>query len=711
MLWTYPTVTLLPLAGRGKHRRMLSFLALFLLAMFEVTPAVCAPPAVFYTDLTSGPNTGGEANLGTILTISGKHFGEKQSNSKVTIGGGSVARYLTWSDGRIAVAIGDLAATGPVAVTVNGVSSNTDVTFTVRRGKIYCVSSTSGSDSNNGQFPSAPGRGNGCWQHARHAKAHLRAGDIAYFGSSPADHFQSENGRDPCGIGGYTGFLLSTACPGVSDGTPDRPIAIVGYPGAVAVFGGPGPDYAENGIGTPNSVHAVKNWTISNVTAIAGPWMGKPGWAGILLERVEGIRVVNCDIQAPFHYQFSALNIDHTGSPTSGITIRLYGNKIHNFHTSTDAPYHHWKHSVGVYFTGDANEIDFAWNDIDGGGYRTSKCLHIHSSPFGSKPPDGYPQYGIHIHDNYCHDAPASAIDINLIDPGKGTGFELYNNLFANVGHCAQWVGDITSFSGISFLNYGDQRWASQSGTVRIFNNTFYSAGGCPLEPSGIIYVAKPPSGWGKFGVGIPPNDGAPVTICSGACENSTWSGVLPRGPYYPNHVGITIDESANSPAQVVVDEGSGHLLENQAVIGTIDYASGRYEFTLTRPPGARSNITAYTILGYKILLENNVFYQLSSAEKYISPLSSALQLTHLSGSHNLFYTVGGQTVPPQFTNNVGSNTDPLFVNMAANDFHLQAASIARNAGTTSVAGHDRDGIERPAGRPADLGAYQYSPM
>lgn len=311
-------------------------------------------------------------------------------------------------------------------VSVQGSASKADVMFRVRPGRIFCVSSTVGKDSNNGRFPSAPGWKNACWQHARHAKAQLRQGDIAYFGISASDHFQAKSGRDSCGSGGYTGFLLSTACPGVRDGTPDDPIAIVGYPGAAVLFGGPGTDYAENGIATPNSVHAVKNWTLSNLTAIAGSWMGKPGRAGMMFSRVEGLRVVNCDIQAPYHYQSSAFNFDHTGSPTSGITVRLYGNKIHNFHVGKIVPYHYWKHSVGVYFTGDANEID-------GGGYATSKCLHIHSSPFTSDPPDGYPQYGIHIHDNYCHDVPAAAIDINLIDPGKGTGFEIYNNIFANI--------------------------------------------------------------------------------------------------------------------------------------------------------------------------------------------------------------------------------------------------------------------------------------
>ena len=52
---------------------------------------------------------------------------------------------------------------------------------------------------------------------------------------------------------------------------------------------------------------------------------------------------------------------------------------------------------------------------------------------------------------------------------------------------------------------------------------------------------------------------------------------------------------------------------------------------------------------------------------------------------------------------------DPQFVNAAGNNFHLQASSAARNAGTTvSSVPTDYDGITRPQETAYDIGAYEY---
>src|SRR6185369_12965536 len=51
-----------------------------------VTPSTGAP-TLFFTDIDSGPKTGGENNNGAYVTIYGNNFG---SNPTVTVGGGSV---------------------------------------------------------------------------------------------------------------------------------------------------------------------------------------------------------------------------------------------------------------------------------------------------------------------------------------------------------------------------------------------------------------------------------------------------------------------------------------------------------------------------------------------------------------------------------------------------------------------------------------------
>jgi hypothetical protein len=120
---------------------MIKYLLLFLLwpcIVFSV-------PSIYFTDLTSGPNTGGENNNGVYVTIYGKGFGSTQSTSTVTVGGGLVSLYPVWSDTKITVQLGSSAATGNIVVTVGGESSN-GIAFTVRSGSIYFCSPTGTGD-------------------------------------------------------------------------------------------------------------------------------------------------------------------------------------------------------------------------------------------------------------------------------------------------------------------------------------------------------------------------------------------------------------------------------------------------------------------------------------------------------------------------------------------------------------------------------------
>ena len=85
-------------------------------------------PAVFFTDVTSGPQVGGPDNLGVPIAIFGKGFGSTRGNSTVTISGLEVAKYWVWGESNanntmldmIVVQPGPNVTAGAVVVNVGG---------------------------------------------------------------------------------------------------------------------------------------------------------------------------------------------------------------------------------------------------------------------------------------------------------------------------------------------------------------------------------------------------------------------------------------------------------------------------------------------------------------------------------------------------------------------------------------------------------------
>src|SRR5262249_7253425 len=122
---------------------------------------------------------------------------------------------------------GPNAVSGDVVVTVAGRASN-PLPFTVRSGSIYFVIPGAGtaSDANPGTF-AAP------FKTLQRPREVMQAGDVVYIrGGTFAT-------ADPAYPGWDTALLLH---PDMSaTGTPDRPVAYVGYPGDSPVIGAPQP--------------------------------------------------------------------------------------------------------------------------------------------------------------------------------------------------------------------------------------------------------------------------------------------------------------------------------------------------------------------------------------------------------------------------------------------------------------------------------------
>lgn len=82
---------------------------------------------------------------------------------------------------------------------------------------------------------------------------------------------------------------------------------------------------------------------------------------------------------------------------------------------------------------------------------------------------------------------------------------------------------------------------------------------------------------------------------------------------------------------------------------------------------------------------------------------NSSLILDHyLYHGGDLYYTLGSTVIT-----NYGMMTDPLFINPAGLDYHLNPNSPARDAGMAVALTADLDGRRRPIGGGYDLGAYE----
>ena len=344
---------------------------------FAALPMQAQSPApyIFYSDLTSGPNTGGENGKGAVVTIYGAHFGAAQGASRVTVGGAAADNYRLWTDSKISFQLGSSAATGNIVVTVDGASSN-PVPFTVRGGNIYFVSA-SGSDAGDGSF-AAP------WQTVAHAQAAAAAGNIIYVLD---------------GIQQTTPDANQAALSLSKQGTSSAPIALVAYPGAKATLG--------SASTTRYGIYASSaRWWVISGFQIAG------GFEAISATSSPGLRLVGNDISCP--------TATGTGACVAGSAIasaKVLGNTIHDVGASGAA------NSGYQAVFANSNGLEFGWNQIA----RVHGCYGLQLQT-----PGAY-LHGLQIHDNFIHDTVCSAISLPAVAPSTGA-VRLYNNVIARAG-------------------------------------------------------------------------------------------------------------------------------------------------------------------------------------------------------------------------------------------------------------------------------------
>lgn len=399
-------------------------------------------PAIFFTDLTSGPATGGENGAGAYVTVYGNFFGTAPGS--VSIGGVNATNVKLWGSPslwyqKLAFQIPASVAKGAttIQITTSKGKSNT-MPFTVRTGNIYCVS-TSGNDGNNGHFPSS------CWKSVLQAKSAMVAGDISYV----------EDGVSQTSADNYNAsFSINTG------GTAASPIALVAYPGAKVTIGNNSMSY---GVRTPAISGTKDYWVLSGLTL--------RGQDALDLLDNTGWRVIGNDLSCPTGSGQSACL--HTDTNKN---IYLFGNYVHNVGDqagSIDKYFH------AVYFTTNTNSVWMGWNEVAPNPSKSTTSGGCRAVQFYST--GGSDQYDLHVYSNLIHDAICDGINFATVNPSKGT-VEAYNNVVYHVGTGPDPANGSSNYSCVL-------AGSSESGSaaVQVYNNTFYDCGARKTSDAGAI--------------------------------------------------------------------------------------------------------------------------------------------------------------------------------------------------------------------------------
>jgi len=398
---------------------------------------------IFFTDLRSGPNQGGEGNAGVFVTIRGKGLGATQGQSTVTVGGGLVAAYKSWSDTEVVVQLGAEARTGDIIVRTPRGNSN-GMPFTVRAGAIFFVA-TNGDDRNDGSF-AAP------WRTIVKAKDSIEAGATVYIRDGVSQTREDDNAA-----------ALSIE----SSGANGAPKALIAYPGAKVTIGSTSIEF---GIRVPNNDLAANDWVIAKLILRGGVQAMDIGGNGS-----SRWRVIGNDISCP--------NGDgQTGCFAAGLAsyIVFLGNDVHDIGKQSrplpSKQYH------AVYFTTDTNHVEVGWNHIRDNN--TCRALQFHSSPLDNK--TGLNQFDLIVHDNLIHGDVCDGINFATVDPSKGP-VRAYNNVIYNVGRGPDPPDGDANYACI-YVAAGTNTGPDGRGEVEIFNNTLVDCGARKNESAGALH-------------------------------------------------------------------------------------------------------------------------------------------------------------------------------------------------------------------------------
>lgn len=428
-------------------------------ATFHTTPVATGNEQILFTDVASGPTTGGENNDGAYLSIFGRNFGTDPSAIRVLIGGIPVARIMSVGLARVAGgaspalpleqitvqvgALGNPTLNGtPLPIVVQRISdgtlSNSDITFTPNKGRMLYVS-LNGSDTT-----AVAGDISRPWRHVQSSSMHPSV-KAAYDNALPGDFIVMLGGvwQDK----GYDGYFMRARYQTGSapKGTSGGPITLMGYPGQDVFLDMTYAVSEEGGLtGTDNTQFpGAGNWfTVSNLRIEGG---GNAGPIALQIQE-DHWRIVNNEMTAVT----GTLTAKAAGVNGNGTNIVVEGNWVHSIYCGVknglpdpSSPLQ----NHGFYVDGNGS-YEFAYNLLEniygGNGFQ----VYVNGGN-GSTIADN-----VSFHHNVVHGTGKHGI--NLADNTQ-SNITVYDNLVYNTQHAGLRLNS-TLFKGVA-----------------IYNNTFYN--------------------------------------------------------------------------------------------------------------------------------------------------------------------------------------------------------------------------------------------
>jgi len=453
-------------------RLIFSLISIFLFSL----PAFASAPVCLFTDVPSGPATGGEGGNGIYLTIFGKNFGSTQGTSTVTINGKPVAQYVMWAHNYNSTAqdaIGVQVAngttgSGSIVVTTSG-GSCSNLSFTVRSGKIYFVgpavdNSSPGSCStllSSNSYSSPWGlNDSSSSSEGSYSSSSMRTPYTYYNCISAGDTLVFLNGAK---YAGYDGRGWHSSLTLDKSGTSSSVFTILeARPGATVKLGGIAM-YGVRSTGSPS-------YTVYSGLTMIGAGSNGNGISTDPNDRVVGntVNCPNCSGEQGAVF-VGANNAEILGNVVTNVTASGGG--------ATNKQYH------CVYTQ--ANNIEFGWNRM-----YSNQCYN--GNQVNEDGTSGF--YNISIHDNDISEVNGSAINLATVAPASGY-VQIFNNVIHHVGIArASDGGADDPHNCVAVKGSGS---ASGAGTIDIWNNTFFDCSSVlnlyssEENESGVIQIAN----------------------------------------------------------------------------------------------------------------------------------------------------------------------------------------------------------------------------